>query len=190
MKKSIGSQPLAFPTPVYIVGTYDAEGQADMTAIAWAGIAASEPASVAISIRASRYSYENILREKAFTVNLPPQRYLAEADYFGIVSGRNADKLAATGLTAVPGEFVHAPILEEFPVALECVLTERLDLGTHTLFIGEIKDIKADEECLDEKGRVDWHALGILSYVPDSMEYLLPGEVAGKAFSAGKVFMK
>lgn len=190
MKKSIGPRDLIFPNPAVVVGTYDEKGVANMIAIAWTGIASSDPASIAIAVRPSRYSHANILHRKAFTVNLPSAAYLDETDYFGIVSGRDTDKLADTGLTAVKGEFVDAPYIEEFPYIVECELSHHLDLGAHTLFIGAIRDIRVDEVIMDEKGTIAWEKAGILTYEGSGRQYLLPGAPAGKAFSAGLRFKK
>jgi len=190
MKKSIGINSMVFPSPVFVVGTYDEDEKPDMITIAWAGIAASDPAAVVIAVRPTRYSHENIIKHKAFTVNLPTKKFIKEADYFGITSGRDTDKLADTGLTAVKGEFVDAPYIEEFPFAIECELADQLDFGSHTLFIGAIKDIKVDTEIIGENDKVDFVKAGILTFDISTDSYLLPGEFAGKAFSEGLFFRK
>ena len=190
MKKSISLGSLIFPNQVVIIGTYDEKGAADMTAIAWAGVACSEPAAISIAVRPSRYSHENLKRRGAFTVNLPSAKYAAEADYFGLVSGRDTDKIAAAGLTAVKGEFVDAPYLAEFPYVAECEVTQALELGSHTLFIGALKDIRADEEILVEQGRILWDKAGILTFDGAGRRYLLPGAAVAKAFSAGLRFRR
>ena len=72
-----------------------------------------------------------------------------------MVSGRDCDKFAHTGLTATPAEFVEAPYVAEFPLVLECAVVQVHELGLHTQFVGEIKDVKVDEDCTDEAGRID-----------------------------------
>jgi flavin reductase (DIM6/NTAB) family NADH-FMN oxidoreductase RutF len=190
MKQSIGIKPVVFPNPVFVVGTYDDAGKPNVLTIAWSGIAGSDPASIAIAVRPGRYSYENILKRKAFTVNIPSSDYVAEADFFGIASGRDTDKLGKTGLTAVRGDFVDAPFVKEFPYNIECALTHTLDLGSHTLFVGEIKDIKADESLLDEKGNPQWEKAGVLTYDGALSKYRIPGDVVADAFSIGVPLMK
>jgi flavin reductase (DIM6/NTAB) family NADH-FMN oxidoreductase RutF len=125
-----------------------------------------------------------MMLKKAFTINLPSPGYAAESDYFGIVSGRDVDKFERTGLTPVAGEYVDAPYIEEFPVNIECAVTHTLDLGAHTLFIGEVKDVKTDDAfAADVKGL--WSASQILTYDSLALSYRRPGEEAAKAFSCG-----
>jgi flavin reductase (DIM6/NTAB) family NADH-FMN oxidoreductase RutF len=190
MKKSIGVQEAIFPNPTFAVGTYDEAGVANVINIAWGGIASSDPASIAIAIRPSRYSYENILKRKAFTVNLVPAKYVTENDYFGIASGRDFNKLEVAGLTAVKGEYVDAPYISEFPFNIECQLTNTIDLGAHTLFVGAIKDVKADEAFLNDKNQPLFEKAEILTYDGSLDEYRLPGKSIAKAFSVGLELMK
>jgi flavin reductase (DIM6/NTAB) family NADH-FMN oxidoreductase RutF len=187
MKKSLGVRETTFPNPVMIVGTYDRDGAPDAAAFAWGGVASSDPAAISVAVRPSRYTYENLNLKKAFTVNLPSPEYAAEADYFGIVSGRDVNKFEKTGLTPVAGEFVDAPYIGEFPVNIECAVSHTLDLGAHTLFIGEIKDVKVGEAlAADMKGL--WGAARILTYDSLALSYRLPGEECAKAFSCGLKF--
>jgi flavin reductase (DIM6/NTAB) family NADH-FMN oxidoreductase RutF len=190
MMKSIGAKELVFPSPVFIIGTYDSAGRADMTAVAWAGVASSDPPSVVIAVRPSRLCHVNIIERKAFTVAVATEKFLAEADYFGIVSGRDTDKLADTGLTAARGLYVDAPYIEELPEVMECELTASLVAGAHSLFVGTARDVRIDEAYLGEKGAVDWRAMGALSFDWSANRYYLTGDEAGKAFSAGLKFRK
>ena len=120
MKKSIGAQTLVYPAPVFVVGTYDLEEKPNVMTAAWGGICCSVPPCVAVSIREATYSYRNILDRKAFTISIPSEKYVKEADYFGMVSGKNVDKFSATGLTPAKSEVVDAPYVNEFPFVLEC----------------------------------------------------------------------
>ena len=189
MKKDIGITGLAFPNPVLVVGTYDSNGNPNVVTLAWGGVAASDPPAIAISVRPSRHSYEALMRTRAFTVNLPSVRYVAETDFFGLVSGSRVNKCAVTGLTPVRGNFVDAPYIAEFPIVMECAVSHTLELGSHTLFVGEIKSIKADEELLDDEGKIIWEAAGILTTDAVSKEYRAPGEVVGKSYQTGKKYV-
>src|SRR4030043_1063863 len=120
MKKSLGPKTLLFPTPVWVVGTYNKDGKPNVMTIAWGGICCSKPPCVAISLRKATYSYGNIMERKAFTVNIPSEAHAGQADYFGLVSGKNEDKFAATGLTPIKSDAVDAPYVDEFPLILEC----------------------------------------------------------------------
>jgi flavin reductase (DIM6/NTAB) family NADH-FMN oxidoreductase RutF len=188
MKQSLGAKPLIFPTPVWLVGTYDAGGRPNMMTAAWGGICCSQPPCVAVSLRKATYTHGNIVERKAFTINVPSESHLQEADYCGIslFSGRHTDKFAATGLTAVSSEVVDAPYVEEFPLVLECRLIHTLELGRHTHFVGEILDVKADQAVLDAKGHPDIAKVRPVVYAPEAETYHAIGGYLGRAFSAGK----
>lgn len=186
MKKSIGAMTLVYPTPVFVVGTYDKEGRPNVMTAAWGGICCSKPPCVAISLRKATYTYGNIVERKAFTISIPSRTHVKEADYFGIVSGRGVDKFEATGLTPVKSEVVDAPFIEEFPLVLECKVLHVLEIGLHTQFVGEVMDIKVEEGVLGEDGMPDIQKIRPFSYAPQSNGYHGVDEFLGKAFSIGK----
>jgi flavin reductase (DIM6/NTAB) family NADH-FMN oxidoreductase RutF len=186
MKKSLGAKTILYPTPVLIVGTYDDEGKPNAMTVAWGGICCSVPPCVAVSLRKATYSYGNIVHRKAFTVSVPSERYAKEADYLGIASGRNEDKFAVTRLTPVRSELVDAPYVAEFPLVLECRLAHTFELGLHTQFVGEILDVKADEEVLGKGGVPDLGKLLPMSFAPESRDYHGIGRQLGVAFSIGR----
>ena len=148
MKKDIGAKTLLFPAPVLIVATYGADGRPNAMAAAWGGICNSRPPCVTVSLRKATYTYEALMERRAYTINIPGKEYAAEADYFGIASGRDEDKFALTGLTPVTSTIVDAPYIVEFPLNLECKIVHIADLGLHTQFVGEVLNIKVDEELL------------------------------------------
>src|SRR5512138_304345 len=135
LKKSIGAKTIIYPTPVLVIGTYDKAGKPNVMTAAWAGICCSAPPCVGVSLRKATYSYGNIVERKAFTVNVPSENYVKEADYFGIASGKDEDKLSKAGLTPVRSEVVDAPYIKEFPLILECRLLRAIEIGLHTQFI-------------------------------------------------------
>ena len=186
MKKSIGAKTIIYPTPVLIVGTYDPGGRPNVMAAAWGGICCSRPPCVSVSLRKATYTYGNIVAREAFTVSVPSDVYVKQADHFGIASGRDEDKFAVTGLTPVSSDLVDAPYVGEFPFALECKLLHTLEIGLHTLFVGEIVDIKADESVLDEEGTLDIEKVRPFLYAPGNRAYYGLGECLGRAFSVGK----
>ena len=189
MKKSLGAKTLLYPTPVLVVGSYDADGEPNVMTAAWGGIACSKPPCVSVSLRAATATHGNIVARKAFTISLPNGAQVAAADYFGLVSGRKVDKFAATGLTPARSELVDAPYVAEFPLVVECEVTEVHELGLHTQFIGEVKDVKIDEACLDDDGHIDVGKLDPLAFAPDTGAYFVLGALAGRAYSVGKTFI-
>jgi flavin reductase (DIM6/NTAB) family NADH-FMN oxidoreductase RutF len=139
-----------------------------------------------VSLREATLSYHNIKQTEAFTVNIPSEKYLKEADFVGIVSGRKYDKFKETRLTPEKSKLVNAPIVKEFPYSLECKLIRQVDLGLHTMFIGKIVGMVADSEVLNPNQLPDiekvrpmlWGSFG-------SMAYYTIGDKLGDAFSVG-----
>ena len=145
------------PMPVFLVGCGNGTGEAPFNAItvAWTGTLASEPPMMGVSIRASRFSHHLIDQLGCYTVNVPGIDNAAAVDYCGLHSGKDGDKLAACGLHALPGSKVCAPVLAECPLTLECLVRQKVELGSHTLFLGEIVAVQVTSHLLDAKGRLD-----------------------------------
>jgi len=186
MRKSIGAKTIVYPTPVFIVGTYDKDGRPNAMNAAWAGICCSSPPCLSIALRKATYTYGNIVEQKAFTVSIPSQDFVREADYFGIATGRTEDKFFTAGLTPEKSDLVNAPYVKEFPLSLECKLLHTLEIGLHILFIGEILDVKADEAVLGDDGLPQIEKIKPLIFSPSNPSYYGLGEYIGKAFSLGK----
>jgi flavin reductase (DIM6/NTAB) family NADH-FMN oxidoreductase RutF len=186
MKRSLGARTLVYPTPVLVIGTYDAKGNPNVMTASWGGICSSQPPCVGVSVRKATHTYDNLLQRKAFTLGVAPEKYVKEVDYFGLVSGRTTDKFAATKLTPVKSKLVDAPYVKELPLVLECKLLDVTELGMHTQFIGEILDAKADDEIIGNGGGIDLKKLQPLIFTPDSQEYYRLGGFVAKVFSAGK----
>lgn len=186
MKKSLGAKTIVHPTPVLIVGTWDSQGKPNVMNAAWGGICCSRPPCIAVSLRAATYSHANILARKAFTISVPSEDFVIEADYFGIASGRDVNKFEETGLTARASELVDAPYVEEFPLILECKLAHTFELGLHTQFVGEILDVKAEEDVLGAGGYTDIEKMRPFVFAPDTHKYFALGAFLGDAFEVGK----
>ena len=186
MKKSLGAKTLAYPTPVWLVGTYDPEGRPNVMTAAWAGICCSKPPCLAVSLRKATYSYGNIVARQAFTISIPSEAHLKEADYVGIASGRDLDKFARVKFTPVESDLVDAPYVAECPLILECKLIHTLEIGLHTLFVGEIVDVKADEEVLGDRGLPDIEKVRPMIFGPEIRTYHGIGRYLGQAFAVGK----
>lgn len=185
MKKSIGAKTIVFPTPVFVVGTYDKNGVPNIMTAAWAGICCSQPPCVYVSMREATYTFGNIMARKAYTISIPSIRHIKEADYAGLASGRNGDKFAAAGLTPVKSTVVDAPYVGEFPFVVECALVKTVNLGLHTQFIGEVKDIKVDEDALTG-GIPDIGKINPAVFDPAARTYHAVGAFIAQAFSVGK----
>jgi flavin reductase (DIM6/NTAB) family NADH-FMN oxidoreductase RutF len=186
MKLALPAQSILLPSPVLIIGTYGSNGKPNIMNAAWGGIISSQPPCISVSLREATLTYHNIKHSGAFTVNIPSEKYFKEADFVGMVSGRDHDKFMKTKLTSEKSKLVNAPIVKEFPYSLECNLVKEVDLGRHTMFIGEIVGLVADSTVLSlnqlpdiEKVRpMLWGSFG-------NMAYFGIGSKLGNAFSAG-----
>jgi flavin reductase (DIM6/NTAB) family NADH-FMN oxidoreductase RutF len=186
MKRSLGAKTLVEPTPTWIVGTYDSSGKANAMAAAWGGICCSDPPCIAVSLRKATYTYGNLMARRAFTISVPSQDLVKQADYFGLTSGRDADKFASTGLTPVRSECVDAPYIEECPLVLECRVIHIFELGLHTQFVGQIIDVKAEESVLGPSGAPDLAKIRPILFSPGDRRYYGVGPSLGLAFAVGK----
>ena len=190
MKRSLGAKTIVYPTPVFVVGTYDKGSRPNIMTAAWGGICCSKPPCVAVSLRKATYTYGNILEQQAFTISIPSQDHAKLADYCGLVSGKSHDKFADTGLTPVKSDLVNAPYIKEFPLILECKVLDTFEIGLHTQFIGEIMDVKADEDVLGEKELPEIEKVKPILFAPENLDYYAVGQYLGKAFSIGKQVKK
>ena len=186
MKQSLGAITLVYPTPVFLIGTYDKTGKPNIMTASWGGICCSKPPCVSVSLRKATYTFGSLVDRQAFTISIPTETQAAQADYCGLASGSTTDKFAHTQLTPVRSDLVDAPYVKECPLTLECKLVHTFELGLHTQFVGEVLDVKADQEVLREGGLVDVLKVRPLIFTPDSREYYSVGKLIGPAFSIGE----
>jgi len=184
MKKDIGKIPAIFPMPVLMIGTYDENGKVDVMNAAWGQVCDND--RIILSLTESHKTVKNIKLNKAFTVALADRVHVEAADYFGIVSGNNAeDKFERTGYHAVKSDMVNAPIIEEFPIVMECELTEIIDTESIYGIVGKILNTKVDESALSENGKVDVRKLDALMFDQFQSGYYTVGEKVATAWNAG-----
>ena len=189
MKKSFGVQPYLFPMPTYMIGTYNEDDTVDLMMMAWGGICDTD--MVALNLAADHKTVANLRARKAFTLAIPGVDTLKESDFLGIASANKMpDKFARTGLHAVKSDKVDAPVIEEYPVTLECTVERFEDEPYGLRVLGRIVNVLADEKTLDEKGKID--AGKINAFVFDQMRngYYAIGEKVGQAWNAGAGLMK
>jgi len=153
-----------FPCPVVLVTCVDSSGKPNIITLAWVGVACSDPPMLGLGIRPHRHSYGIIEASGEFVVNIPTVEILKETDFCGVVSGKDVDKFSETRLTAEPAEKVKPPLIKECPVNIECVVRQKIPLGVHHLFIGEVVCGHVDQDVLDEKGRIDFSKVSPFVY--------------------------
>lgn len=173
--------------PMMVVGTYDAQGRTNFGLFDRGGVATSKPEThIALCMERTSYTYRNIQQRKALTINLPSEAYAAEADLFGSFSGMEkdaasndvyTDKLAIAGLAADKGKVADAPMIREFPVAMECELVscETIDPESpFDLLIVKVVKVWVDERYANESGGVNpvpAGAPGMIFYNPGRGDY-------------------
>lgn len=173
------------PVPAVMVSVTDKDGRSNIITVAWAGTVCTNPPMVSISVRPSRYSYKMIEDTGEFVINLTNESLVKACDYCGVVSGRDVDKFKKTGLTPIPMEHVRAMGIGESPVNMECRVTEKRELGSHTMFIAEVVGVTVDDSYMDETGKFYINESGLVMY--SHGEYFALGKNLGKfGFSVKK----
>ncbi len=167
---------LFLPKPVVLVTTAHAGRDNVMTA-AWVNMVCMEPPQMAVAVRESRFTHELLQASGEFAINVPSQGLWRAVDLCGMVSGRDQDKFSLAGLTRERAREVAAPLVAECPLNLECRVTARLPLGSHTLFVGEVLAVHLDRECQGEKGSI--RVEKARPYVLNQREYWSMGERLG-----------
>ena len=188
MRKDFGAKPYLFPMPVLMIATYNEDGSVDVMNMAWGGICDTD--KVALNISEGHRTSQNIIARRAFTVSVADAAHIAEADYLGIVSGNKvADKFERSGLTAVRSEFVDAPVVQEFPVAIECEAIELHKCEWGFRVVGRIVNASADESVLGDDGKPDVARMGAVAFDQYANNYYAIGERVAGAWDAGKKFL-
>ena len=152
-----------YPIPAAMVTSGTME-KSNILTVAWTGIINSDPAMVYISVRPNRYSYNLIKENKEFVSNLTTERVAFATDWCGVRSGAKYDKFKEMHLTKEKANLVKAPLIKECPVSIECEVIEERELGTHTMFIGKVLAVDADEQYFDEKGAFDISKCNLIAY--------------------------
>jgi len=184
-KVALGPQTLIYPMPAMLVGA-NVNGTPNFMAVAWGGIACSDPPMISVAIRHARHTLKGIKQNQVFSVNIPSVEQVKETDYCGMVSGSKADKVRACRFEVFYGKLGNAPLIKQCPVNLECKVVQVLNLGSHSLVIGRVEETYVSEDCLRE-GRPDVDKIKPLTYVTSpAARYQGLGEVVGKAWSVGK----
>ena len=189
MKKDLGPLQAVYPMPVLMVAAYDENGKVNVMNVAWGQICDDD--KIILFIGKGKRTWLNIQASRAFTVALADEAHMDVADFFGIASGNKiTDKFERTGYHAVKSDRVNAPVVEEFPLVMECELLEFLHTDFVDGVVGRIVNVKAEEAVLDERGRVDPARLRALTFDSFGGGYYVTGEKVGRAWNAGVKLMK
>lgn len=179
MRKEIKTTEGIFPMPVLMITTYNEDGSVDVMNAAWGMMYDRD--EVILNLTESHKTVKNIKERKAFTVSIADSKHVKEADYFGMVSGNNTpDKFEKSGLSATKSELVDAPIINEFPICLECEFIEYNDFGV----LGKVVHTTADESVMNGDN-VDISKVSAIAFDPYTHGYYQVEERVGNAFKDG-----
>lgn len=191
-KKELKLHAVVSPTETVVVSAYDKDGKANACTLAFYMVSSHVPPCVTVAINATqrRKTLADMLENKAFVLGFPSIDQVREADYLGVESGYNSDKLKDIGFSVSNAKTVHAPIINEMLLSLECEIVHTVTVGSHMQVTGEVKRILADESILNEKGRIVLEKLKPIIYDEEQMRYLNVGEAISDAFKPGAEMKK
>lgn len=169
---------MLYPLPAVMLSVTDGAGNDNIITVAWTGTVCTNPPMVSVSVRPERHSYRMLKETKEFVINLTTEKLAFATDYCGVKSGRDVEKFEVMHLTKEAADQVQAPMIRESPVNIECRVTECLELGSHHMFLAKVLAVHVDEAYLDEKGKFDLNAAGLLAY--SHGEYFALGKKLGR----------
>ena len=183
MRKQLNITEGIFPMPVLMVATYNEDGSVNVMNAAWGTM--QERGTVALNLTESHKTVQNIKARGAFTVSIADAAHVVEADYFGVTSGNKIpDKLGKAGLTASRAEKVDAPVINEFPLCLECQFIEYQSNDYGCGVIGKVINVTADERVMPD-GKLDMSLVNAIAFDPYTHGYYRVAERVGEAFKDG-----
>ena len=190
MKKvDLGVKPYLFPMPMHMISTYNEDDTVDVMAMAWGGI--SDNDKVALNLSENHKTCKNLKERMAFTISVADVPHLKESDLFGTASGNTMkDKFERTGMQATKSAKVDAPVIDEYPITWECIV-DRIDTEDGEFrVVGKIMGVLANEDVLDESGKVDPSRLNAFVFDQFQNGYYKIGEKVGTAWNSGMEYMK
>ena len=188
MRKNIKTTEAIFPMPVLMIATYNEDGSVDVMNAAWGMMLDRD--KVILNLTETHKTVKNIKERKAFTISIADAKHVIEADYFGVVSGNNTkDKFEVSGLTAIKSENVDAPIIEEFPICMECEFIEYQDDEYGCGVVGKIVNVSALEEVMNGDN-VDISLVNAIAFDPYTHGYYKVTERVGNDFKDGMQLKK
>lgn len=184
-KVAIGARTLLYPLPAVLVGA-NVDEKPNFSTYAWCGIVNSRPPMLSVAFQHQRLTLKGVKQNGTFSVNIPSIELVEETDYCGLVSGRETDKVADCKFNIFYGKLVHAPLISECPLNIECRALHILNLGSHEMVVGQIEEVYATDSCLTN-GEPDVTKIQPFLWVtPPTNQYWTFGKPIGEAFSIGR----
>ena len=183
MRKKLNITEGIFPMPVLMIATYNEDGSVNVMNAAWGTM--QERDHVALNLTETHKTVKNIKARGAFTVSIADAAHVLEADYLGVVSGnRVTNKFENSGLTASKAEIVDAPVINEFPLCLECEFVEYQNSKYGCGVIGKVVNVTADESVM-VGDKIDMSLVNAIAFDPYTHGYYKVTERVGNAFKDG-----
>ncbi len=183
MKTQIKTTEAIFPMPVLLISTFNEEGSVDVMNAAWGTMLDRD--MVALNLTETHKTVENIKARKGFVVHIADAKHVAEADYFGVVSGsKEPDKFQKSGMTYTKSDLVDAPVINELPIAMECEFIEYQSDATGLGVIGKVLRTSVEEANMKD-GKVDIDSIEAIAFDPYTHGYYKVGGRVGDAFKDG-----
>lgn len=181
-----------YPAPAVVASAYDEKGNADACTLAFAAMCSHHPPAVMIAINSTlkRKTLKSILHSREFCLGFGSVEHVCEVDYLGIESGYREDKISKIGFTHQKAQKVNAPLINEFKLSLECKVMHIVEVGSHTQITGEIVNVQAEADIVDDNGRIIFEKLNPIAYDDVTHSYYRVGEKVGDAFKVGAKFIK
>lgn len=184
-KQLLGPCITFFPQPTTLIATLDADDEVNVMTASWVAMVSKTPPTIAVSLHQQRRSYANIRATGEFTVNVVPADLALAADFCGIRSGNDIDKMAVTGLKTGRSTRIAAPLLADCPLNLECRLTLEVPLGDYRLLLAEVLEVHALKKAIRDDGSYDAAVFDPVVYLGGIREYWDLGSKRGTAYKDG-----
>ncbi len=182
MKRNIGAKTIITPLPVFIIATYDENGVPNAMNAAWGTQCDNDKVFLLLG---SHKTTDNLKLKKAFTLAFATPETMRISDYFGLESGRRANKIEKAGVHVHKASKVDAPIIDEYPLTLECEVVEMQEVEGDFRIVGQVVNTVADESILGDGGNIDLGKLRPISYDSSAKAYRVLGDIVGNAFHDG-----
>lgn len=141
---------MIYPLPAVMVSCGSIPEEYNIITVSWTGTICTDPAMCYISVRPGRHSYNIIKKNGEYVINLTTKSLAFATDWCGVKSGKEHKKFSEMGLTPVQASKIKAPMINESPVNIECIVKEIKELGSHHMFISEVVAVHAEEKYIDE----------------------------------------
>ena len=183
MRQNFGSKTWVCPMPVFIIGTFDKEGQPDAMTAAWGGTYDTNQIMICLG---SHQTTDNIRLNKAFTVAFANKEMVTASDYVGTVSLKDDPlKMQKAGLRYEKASLINAPLFIDYPLILECEVVKIIGDEGGANIIANIVNVSVDDKVI-ENDKINYEKLHLITFDPINDGYYVVGDKVADAFIEGQ----